>query len=82
MTDGMKSRKFWFSVGTCAIVAAGGALGAWKPAFAPLYPEFIAGVLGALTIYCGGNIAHHVVAGKFATTEDTTEESSHTPPKP
>lgn len=61
---GMSSRKLWFAVITSAFIFAGAALAGIWPMFSPNYDAMVGGLLGALTIYVGGNLGAKWTIGK------------------
>lgn len=76
---GWRSRKLWLSV-FCLVLLAGfvGAACHWA-SIAGLYSEFVAGVLGVLSIFIGGNAASRYattkhVASQLAAAEKVKEE--------
>lgn len=54
---GYASRKFWFSVGTVAVILLEAALCGLWPALIPLYGEMVGGTLGVLALYVTGNVS-------------------------
>lgn len=58
------SRKFWFAVGTLAIMVASAVLCGLWPALIPLYPEMVGGQLGVLALYMTGNVSTKWVISK------------------
>lgn len=61
---GMKSRKFWFAIGTSALLFVGGLVAASCPAFGANYETLTGGLLGVLAIYLGGNVGAKYVLKK------------------
>lgn len=59
---GWKSRKLWFGFYSTLLLAA---VLVWAEGrmIGPLYGEFVAGVVGIVTIVLGGNVASKWVAG-------------------
>lgn len=64
MSNGFKSRKLWYAVGTSIAVVACAVGAALWPAFGVNFGELIGGLLGALAIYTGTNIGSKFVQGR------------------
>jgi hypothetical protein len=64
---GMSSRKLWYGIGTSLAIVLGGVFFAFVPGFRTGYDTYIAGLMGVLALYVGGNVANkHVVAKHLA----------------
>lgn len=53
---GLKSRKLWLSVFCLMLLTAMVCVGCHFAAVAGMFPEYVGGVLGVLTIFTGGNV--------------------------
>lgn len=73
---GMSSRKLWFAVITSAFIFAGAALAGIWPMFSPNYDAMVGGLLGALTIYVGGNLGAKWTIGKHTSGSDNVENAA------
>ena len=63
---GWASRKLHFSLLSAGLIFAGMCLGAHWAGVAAVYPEFVAGVLGVLSIFAGSNVATKWTFAKHA----------------
>jgi hypothetical protein len=66
MSNGFKSRKLWYAVGTSLAVVACAVGAAIWPAFGVNLGEIIGGLLGALAIYNGTNVGSKFIQGRQA----------------
>jgi membrane protein DedA with SNARE-associated domain len=66
---GVKSRKLWYSVGTSVLIFGAGLIAARWTAFQPSLATIVGGLLGALSLFIGGNVAGKHVLGKVAPTQ-------------
>jgi hypothetical protein len=77
---GWKSRKLWLSVFCLILLSAFvGAACKWA-SIAGLYSEFVAGVLGVLSIFIGGNAATRYGATKHVATQLAANEKAPSAP--
>lgn len=53
---GLKSRKLWMSVLALVLITAMVCVGCHYGAVTGMFPEYVGGVLGVLTIFTGGNV--------------------------
>lgn len=53
---GLKSRKLWLSVFCLVLLTVMVCVGCHFAAVAGMFPEYVGGVLGILTIFTGGNV--------------------------
>lgn len=58
------SRKYRLALISLGIILTGWGVVGYVTNLAPVYAELIAGVLGVLTIYYGGNVANKHIVGK------------------
>jgi hypothetical protein len=58
------SRKYRLALISLGIIMIGWGVVGYVTNLAPVYAELIAGVLGVLTIYYGGNVANKHIVGK------------------
>jgi hypothetical protein len=58
------SRKYRLALIALGIILIGWGVVGWATSLAPVYSQLIAGVLGVLTIYYGGNVANKHIVGK------------------
>ncbi len=85
-TDGgYSSRKMIMSYAAMGLISGGSLVCAHWPAFGANYPTLVGGILGALTVYCGVNVANSFVASKHLQGIGETPaipEVPETPPTP
>lgn len=61
---GLGSRKLWFSVGTSALIFAGGVMAGLWGVFGPHYETMISGLIGMAGLYMTGNVGSRWVTAK------------------
>ena len=66
---GFSSRKFLLTLIGLVLVTIFSLMSIWYMPIAGLLPTFIAGILGVLGLYFGGNVANKFVVGKPETLE-------------
>lgn len=59
-----KSRKLHFSLLCLALITLGFVMAAYFPAAQAMYVQYVAGILGVLTLYLGGNVGNKYVVAK------------------
>lgn len=68
---GAKSRKLWFSIFTSIAIYVGAIEASDHQILEPLYSTMVGGLLGALGLYLGGNVATKVsLTKKLGKAED------------
>jgi F0F1-type ATP synthase assembly protein I len=63
---GWKSRKLLLVAYTQLLIVSAAALTKWIPSISGVYSAMIGGLIGALTLYVGGNVTAKHVLGKSA----------------
>ncbi len=63
---GLASRKLWLTIGVIIAIIGVSILSAFMPVLIPELPTIVGGILGALGLYLGGNVAVKFAAGKVA----------------
>lgn len=66
LDGGYGSRKLIYAAVTSVLIFSGGLIAGKWDQFGPFYGDMIAGLLGALSIYCGVNVSTKWVASKHA----------------
>jgi len=61
-----KSRKFTLTLLGVILITLLAAAGIWYPTVPAVYPTFIGGILGVLSLYFTGNVMNKYVVGKTA----------------
>lgn len=82
---GYSSRKLWYGIGTSIAILAGGVFYAFCAGFRPGYETMIAGLMGVLALYTGGNVAAKHVVGRqvaAAAQQAATQLSTKVDPGP
>jgi hypothetical protein len=61
---GIRSRKFLLALLCLVLLCAFVGIAAHWAGIIGMFPEFVTGVLGVLSIYCGGDVARHFATVK------------------
>lgn len=79
---GFASRKLLYSAGTSlGIILTAICAGHW-PAIIPMYPTIVGGLLGALGVFAGANVAGKWAIGKNINERDADDVEKPAEPKP